>query len=132
MAATTDAVVALTRIGKFLSAEEVAEPYKIDKSSKYAVDVDGDFRWETAYKSSTGGPKFDIKGKHGGKKPDAQKKSEAKEKKDRNKANKDKKGAILPTTATKDSEKIAGENDQSEKMREGGLGPSKRNVMAYR
>ncbi|TCD67438.1 hypothetical protein EIP91_012410 [Steccherinum ochraceum] len=71
IASVSDAVVALGRISKFLTAEDIADPYRIDAESKFAVDVDGDFRWETAYKSKDG-PKFDLskgkKGKHGDKK----------------------------------------------------------------
>lgn len=53
-----DASVALGRIGSFLTAEELADPYKIDSNNPYAIHVDGDFQWETSYKASTGGPKF--------------------------------------------------------------------------
>lgn len=120
MAAATDALVALRRISTFLSAEEVADPYKIDADAKYAVDVDGDFRWETTHKGSSGS-KFDVKGKPGSKKPDAKKKPEAKEKpKSEGQAKKGrffgkkKKGAILPTTASKTSDKKAGEKEKEE------------------
>ncbi|CAL1711021.1 unnamed protein product [Somion occarium] len=58
IASASDAVVALGRISKFLMAEEIAEPYTIEPNSKFAVDVDADFRWETAYKAASGGPKF--------------------------------------------------------------------------
>lgn len=50
IASTTDAVVALARIGKFLSAEELAEPFLVDEESKNAIEVDGTFTWETAGK----------------------------------------------------------------------------------
>lgn len=43
----TDAMVALGRIGTFLTAEELDEPYKIQDDIKLAVEVDGDFAWET-------------------------------------------------------------------------------------
>ncbi|KAI0795014.1 multidrug resistance-associated ABC transporter [Abortiporus biennis] len=65
IAAAADAVVALGRIGSFLTAEELADPYMIDEDSKLAIDVDADFCWETAYKSGNGGAKFDL-GKGGG------------------------------------------------------------------
>lgn len=42
------ALVALERMSTFLIAEELPEPYLLDKSAGPAVDVDGDFRWETA------------------------------------------------------------------------------------
>lgn len=38
------------RIGKFLKAEELAESYTIDFERKHAVEVDGDFSWESAGK----------------------------------------------------------------------------------
>lgn len=61
-----DASVALGRISSFLTAEELAEPYKIDPDNEFAIEVDGSFQWETAYKANIGGPKFDTgKGKHG-------------------------------------------------------------------
>lgn len=34
------------RISKFLTAEELAEPYKIESGRSTAVEVDGDFTWE--------------------------------------------------------------------------------------
>ncbi|KAK7454037.1 hypothetical protein VKT23_011548 [Stygiomarasmius scandens] len=46
----SDALVALGRIQSFLAAEELAEPYKVDYELKHAVEVDGDFTWETAGK----------------------------------------------------------------------------------
>ncbi|KAI0700341.1 multidrug resistance-associated ABC transporter [Cytidiella melzeri] len=56
-----DAAVALGRIGTFLTAEELAEPYVIYKDSKYAIDVDGDFQWETTSKAAMAGSKFHHK-----------------------------------------------------------------------
>ena len=47
-----DAAVATRRISQFLTAEELAEPYKVDPNNEFAVDVDGSFQWETAYKDS--------------------------------------------------------------------------------
>lgn len=65
-----------------MTAEEISDPYLIDDESKLAIDMEGDFRWETAYKKIDG-PKFDLskgKGKGKGKddkaKPPAAKKSE--------------------------------------------------------
>ncbi|KAF5360296.1 hypothetical protein D9758_009166 [Tetrapyrgos nigripes] len=46
----SDALVALGRIKSFLAAEELEEPYKIDYDQKVALNVDGDFAWETARK----------------------------------------------------------------------------------
>ena len=39
--------MSLDRISKFLTAEELAEPYQIDQTLPLAVQVDGDFTWET-------------------------------------------------------------------------------------
>ncbi|KZT03607.1 multidrug resistance-associated ABC transporter [Laetiporus sulphureus 93-53] len=50
LAHATDSVVALKRISKFLLAEELIEPYTIEPSNKYAIDVEGDFTWDTAHK----------------------------------------------------------------------------------
>lgn len=54
----SDALVALGRISKFLTAEELAEPHYIDYERKNAVEVDGDFTWETAGKLEEG--KFSV------------------------------------------------------------------------
>lgn len=119
MASLADALVAIGRITKFLTADELAEPFAIDtgEGNKLAVDVDGDFAWETA-----GKPVDKLaKGGAGG---------HRKEKKDKPKAVKeakvDKKGfwkrksgkeEVLPTTAPdlekKDEEKVE-ENDNEE------------------
>jgi ATP-binding cassette, subfamily C (CFTR/MRP), member 1 len=67
----SDALVALGRISKFLTAEELAEPYVVDQKREWAVHVDGDFVWETAGKleeskfvAGAGGTKG--KGENGG------------------------------------------------------------------
>ncbi|KAI0071668.1 multidrug resistance-associated ABC transporter [Panus rudis PR-1116 ss-1] len=65
IAAASDAVVALRRISKFLTAEELVEPYTIEPNSELAIDVEGDFQWETTHKGASG-PKFSHgKGKRG-------------------------------------------------------------------
>ncbi|KAJ7472999.1 ABC transporter type 1, transmembrane domain-containing protein [Mycena galericulata] len=46
----SDAIVAFSRIGNFLTAEELPEPYLIDGELKNAVEVDASFAWETAGK----------------------------------------------------------------------------------
>jgi hypothetical protein len=43
----TDAMVAVDRIGASLIAEELDEPYKSKNDVKLAVEVDGDFTWES-------------------------------------------------------------------------------------
>uniref|UniRef100_A0A0W0EY28 Putative multidrug resistance-associated ABC transporter n=1 Tax=Moniliophthora roreri TaxID=221103 RepID=A0A0W0EY28_MONRR len=50
LAALSDALVAMKRIGSFLTAEELDEPYLIDRERKFAVEADGDFTWEKAGK----------------------------------------------------------------------------------
>jgi len=67
LAGSSDAVVALGRISKFLVAEELDDPYIIDPSSKFAIDVNGDFTWETAHKPTADDAKAG-KGGPGGKK----------------------------------------------------------------
>jgi ABC-type multidrug transport system fused ATPase/permease subunit len=48
LSSLSTALVAVNRISKFLTAEELAEPYIVDESLTYAVNVDGDFTWEEA------------------------------------------------------------------------------------
>ncbi|KAI0746725.1 multidrug resistance-associated ABC transporter [Daedaleopsis nitida] len=92
IASATDALVALRRISTFLRAEELAVPYTIDSSSNVALDVDGDFTWETVRKGDAQ-PKF-RHGK-GGKSVEAKK-----GKKDQAKKRGKKDAApVLPTTA---------------------------------
>lgn len=57
IASLADGAVALNRISEFLMAEELLEPYAIDCEQKFAVDVNGDFTWETA-KPLDGRPKL--------------------------------------------------------------------------
>jgi hypothetical protein len=47
LSALSDAMVAVGRIGAFLTAEELSEPHKIEQGRAMAVEVDGDFTWET-------------------------------------------------------------------------------------
>jgi ABC-type multidrug transport system fused ATPase/permease subunit len=72
----SDAVVALARIGKLLTAEELEDPYPIDTELENAVHVDASFTWETA----------------GHLEEQDAKKGKGKDKKD-----KAKKGEVLPT-----------------------------------
>ncbi len=117
-----DAAVALGRISSFLTAEELAEPYTIDTESKLAIDVDGDFQWETAYKSDIGGKKFDTgKGKdHGkGKGSEAASKAQSKDKDGKSAGKgglfrKKKTDPVLPVTASAGDAKKADEKEKSE------------------
>ncbi|KAF9466028.1 multidrug resistance-associated ABC transporter [Collybia nuda] len=61
LSSLSDALVALGRISKFLTSEELAEPYAIEYEHKTAIRVDGDFAWETAGKLEE--PKFSGNGK---------------------------------------------------------------------
>ncbi|KAF7760155.1 hypothetical protein Agabi119p4_10831 [Agaricus bisporus var. burnettii] len=47
LSALSDAIVALGRISGFLTAEELAEPHKVEYGRAAAVEIDGDFTWET-------------------------------------------------------------------------------------
>ena len=47
LSSLADALVALGRISQFLTSEDLPEPYSIDKNLHLAVQVDGDFTWET-------------------------------------------------------------------------------------
>ncbi|KAI0689828.1 ATP-dependent bile acid permease [Cytidiella melzeri] len=52
-ASATDAVVALQRISEFLRAEELDESQDTDVESKYAIDVHGDFVWDSVHSTSS-------------------------------------------------------------------------------
>lgn len=90
----TDAWVSLGRIGQFLTAEELAPPYPIDTTRKFAVEIDGDFTWEVAdiAKATTGNDKGKGKGAPGSKDDKKVKKEEKANKKKEEKAKKKKKG----------------------------------------
>jgi ATP-binding cassette subfamily C (CFTR/MRP) protein 1 len=47
-------LVALGRISQFLISEDLPEPYLIDKNLHVAVQVDGDFVWETVLATGDG------------------------------------------------------------------------------
>ncbi|KAJ7163116.1 multidrug resistance-associated ABC transporter [Mycena filopes] len=57
LSALSDALVALKRIGTFLTAEELPDPYPIEADRKNAVDLDASFTWETAGKVDAKGGK---------------------------------------------------------------------------
>jgi ATP-binding cassette subfamily C (CFTR/MRP) protein 1 len=50
----SDALVALGRISQFLTSEDLPEPDLIDKNLPVAVQVDGDFVWETVLATGDG------------------------------------------------------------------------------
>ncbi|KAJ6578750.1 multidrug resistance-associated ABC transporter [Mycena vulgaris] len=98
LSALSDALVALGRIGKFLTAEELPDPYPIDDDLKNAVEVDASFAWETAGKLEE--PKFHA-GAAGGGRGGGQAGGRAKKAKANGKG---KKGAeVLPTATEKDA-----------------------------
>ncbi|KAE9399630.1 multidrug resistance-associated ABC transporter [Gymnopus androsaceus JB14] len=117
LSALSDFLVAMGRIGKFLTAEELAEPYTIDHdvNRKNAVEVDGDFSWETAGKITES--KFARGGKGAGKDKKGKKEKNGKEKekdgkkkqKGKKAASKDGKGQGLPLT----TQDVTGDNDNA-------------------
>ncbi|KAJ7630119.1 multidrug resistance-associated ABC transporter [Mycena polygramma] len=96
LSALSDALVALKRIGAFLTAEELPEPYPIDGELKSAVRVNASFSWETAGKLDE--PKF-----AGGNKKAQQLKAKA-EKAKAEKEKKAKKEEVLPTASEKEKD----------------------------
>lgn len=104
LSSLADALVALGRISTFLSAEELPEPYVIDDSLKSAVQVDGDFTWETAGKLPEDSKLSPLEAKA----------KEAEDKKAKEKAKKDKKDRkgkdVLPVAAI--PEEPGDENDK--------------------
>ena len=109
-----DASVALGRIGSFLTAEELADPYKIDPNNQYAVKVDGDFQWETTHKTSSGSSKFQV-AKPGGHAGPGAKKAEEPMKSGRKRRLFGNKGAVLPMEADMDGKTKNGEDKPEEK-----------------
>ena len=92
----SDALVALGRISKFLTAEELAEPYAIDYEMKNAVMVDGDFTWEATGKLEES--RFEINGQGGGNgRKGGGVEAARRTSWNRRKHEKNKEGAVLPT-----------------------------------
>lgn len=110
LSACSDALVALGRIGKFLTAEELAEPYLIDQESKFAVNVEGDFTWEAAATNALGAK---FSGPGGGGKGAPKPKKDAQKGKKGAKGKKDKKG-VLPTTAAEGTETPPPEKEKAD------------------
>ncbi|KAJ2916152.1 hypothetical protein MD484_g4261, partial [Candolleomyces efflorescens] len=106
LSALSDAIVALRRIGSFLTAEDLPKPYDIKEELKgIAIDAEGDFAWETVEdpNASEEGGKFgqSKKGsKKGGKKGSSPKNG----------------GDVLPRHNNSDPEKAqSGDGAQDEK-----------------
>lgn len=109
LASLSDALVAIRRIGQFLIAEDLAEPYKLDCDQKSAIDVDVDFTWETTMGLGKAEPKFQGRGKGGSGRTGGQGESGASQ----SKAGGKPKGApVLPTFDKKDVETIPKEKEE--------------------
>lgn len=99
--------MALRRISKYLIAEELVEPYSVEPESEYAVDVEGDFVWETSH-----GPKTAGKDQKGVTKGDSSKSAGSQKKHKRKRgSNGDKKDSILLTVSPVD-EKVEDAEDK--------------------
>ncbi len=104
IAAAADGAVALTRIGKFLTAEELAEPYTVNEEGKYAIDIDGDYQWENAHNPDTRGPQFDhSKAKGGNPKEKKEPSPSTSTPRKRKFFGREEKEPALPTTASPDA-----------------------------
>ncbi|TFK23809.1 ATP-dependent bile acid permease [Coprinopsis marcescibilis] len=57
----SQALVAVVRIGAFLDAEDLPEPYGVSQAYDFAVDAHGDFTWETARAPDITGHNKDIR-----------------------------------------------------------------------
>lgn len=114
LSALSDAIVALGRISGFLTAEELAEPHKVEYGRAAAVEIDGDFTWETVpstvmqtangKKALAGGRADGKDGAKGGGKASGKRKSKKETKKD-----------ILPTSSQDISDDES--KDDGEKMK---------------
>ncbi|KAG5635613.1 hypothetical protein H0H81_010631 [Sphagnurus paluster] len=104
LSSLADLFVALARISKFLSAEELGDYYVIDGSRTAAVEVDGDFTWEVA-------GKIPENAELGGKETGVQKK-EAENQRKTKKGKEASKKDVLPTVMEKTE--IAGNEEKQE------------------
>lgn len=131
--ACADSAVALGRIGQFLLAEEQEEPYTIRPDAELAIDVEGNFTWETAH---TGQASVEVQpdvtknpDKNGEPPPSKDDKAEETEKgeEDEGKKGEQKDGRgwfgrkgkgksqpVLPTEASKESEKEEKKEEKAE------------------
>ena len=96
LSSISDALVALGRISQFLTSEDLPEPYLIDKNLQVAVQVDGDFVWETVLADTGDGEKKKKKIIHG----------------DRDGKKETSKSLLPMTTANLEEKKDVGKNDQ--------------------
>ena len=100
------ALVSLGRISKFLAAEELAEPYEIHRTLPLAVQVNGDFTWETVLGEKKGKGKAEEKSD---KKDPNDDKVQSKRKRSKKTTNQN----LLPSTI--DDSKTTGIDDSTEK-----------------
>ena len=103
------AIVSLGRISKFLTAEELAEPYEIHRTLPLAVQVNGDFTWETVLGEKKGKGKAEEKSD---KKDPNDDKVQSKRKRSKKTTNQN----LLPSTV--DDSEIKGVDDSTEKEEE--------------
>jgi len=103
LSSLSSGLVAVNRISTFLTAEELAEPYLIDRSLKAAVTVDGDFMWETA--GNLDGPNVVSSDKQG---KEAEPASDAGERKKAEEEISTKAKAVLPINAAEGLESPPG------------------------
>ena len=101
------ALVSLGRISKFLTAEELAEPYEINRTLPLAVQVSGDFTWETVLGEKKEKGKVEIK---------SDKKEPNKVQSRWKRSKKTTSQNLLPSTI--DDSKITGNDDSTEKEEE--------------
>ncbi|KAF9042985.1 multidrug resistance-associated ABC transporter [Panaeolus papilionaceus] len=110
LSSLSDALVALGRIGTFLTAEDIPDAYPIDTTSPVALQVDADFVWETV-----GAPGSEAPGKGGkpgsgpGGKGGAQSKAGGKQG-----GKKSKKDSVLPSNKDDIKEKEGEEKDKEQ------------------
>jgi len=123
-------LVALGRIGTFLSSEDLPDSYPIDEASPTAVQVDGDFTWETVYDPNQGqkGGKFGQGGRDSANKKGGSKGSEGNGKPTESKSKrnskffsrkqaKEKGSSVLPSSIN-DVEKVDEKEDDGSQVKE--------------
>jgi ATP-binding cassette subfamily C (CFTR/MRP) protein 1 len=107
-----DAYVALGRIGKFLTSEELEDEFEVEPENKHAVDIRGTFTWERG-----GAPEANSKAK--GKKAAAAAKAAAAEAPKPDKATLEKKKAEEKDKKAKEKEKKKREKTRLSQKKKG-------------
>ena len=111
LASVSNAAVGLIRISKFLTAEELADPFTIDYERESAVDVDGDFTWEPASMSVDSRENI-LTGADGAKNQEERVGDKNGEGKRGLFPSQSRKGAILPTAASNGTSDVAVKVDE--------------------